>query len=261
MKASPVRIEEMSGKIVSIHSFRGGTGKSNISANLAATAALAGKRVAVMDTDIASPGIHVIFGMGREKMRYTLNDYLRGECDITDACVDLTKRLGIKQGKLYLIPSSMSATDITRILREGYEVSDLKNGFSEVIQSKALDYLIIDTHPGLDRETLLSMATADYLFVVARIDEQDLLGTAATLSVARKLQVPDIRIIINKKPSIYEDRAILSEVEGKFKARVATIIPLVPLLIEAGSRYVITLKHPDNEFTKKIEEIYRVMEP
>ncbi len=250
----------MSGRIVSIHSFRGGTGKSNISANLAAVAALAGKRVAVMDTDVASPGIHVIFGMGREKLQYTLNDYLRGECDITDACIDMTRRLGIRQGKLYLIPSSMSANDITRILREGYEVSDLRNGFSEVIEARDLDYLIIDTHPGLDRETLLSMATADFLFVVARIDEQDLLGTAATLSVARKLQVPDIRIIVNKKPSIYEDRAILSEVERKFRTKVATIIPLVPILIEAGSRYIVTLKHPDNEFTKRIEEVYRVME-
>jgi MinD-like ATPase involved in chromosome partitioning or flagellar assembly len=249
----------MSGKIISIHSFRGGTGKSNISANLAAVAALDGKRVAVMDTDIASPGIHVIFGLGREKLKYTLNDYLRGECDITDTCVDMTSRLGIKQGKLFLIPSSMSATDITRILREGYEVSDLRNGFSEVIEARDLDYLIIDTHPGLDRETLLSMATADYLFVVARIDEQDLLGTAATLSVAKKLQVPDIRIIINKKPSIYEDGAIRSEVERKFKTNVATIIPLVPILIEVGSRYVVTLKHPDNDFTKNIEDIYRVM--
>ncbi len=249
----------MSGKIVSIHSFRGGTGKSNISANLATLAALDGKRVAVMDTDIASPGIHVIFGMGREKMKYTLNDYLRGECDITDTCVDMTNRMGIKQGKLFLIPSSMSATDITRILREGYEVSDLRNGFSEVIEAKDLDYLIIDTHPGLDRETLLSMATADYLFVVARIDEQDLLGTAATLSVAKKLQVPDIRIVINKKPSIYEDDAIRSEVEGKFKTKVATIIPLVPILIEVGSRYVVTLKHPDNEFTKKIGDIYDII--
>jgi MinD-like ATPase involved in chromosome partitioning or flagellar assembly len=249
----------MSGKIISIHSFRGGTGKSNISANLAAVAALDGKRVAVMDTDIASPGIHVIFGLGREKLKYTLNDYLRGECDITDTCVDMTSRLGIKQGKLFLIPSSMSATDITRILREGYEVSDLRNGFSEVIEARDLDYLIIDTHPGLDRETLLSMATADYLFVVARIDEQDLLGTAATLSVAKKLQVPDIRIVINKKPSIYEDNAIRAEVESKFKTKVATIIPLVPILIEVGSRYVVTLKHPDNDFTKNIEQIYQVM--
>ncbi|PNX51433.1 MAG: hypothetical protein BV458_11545 [Thermoplasmata archaeon M9B2D] len=249
----------MSGKIISIHSFRGGTGKSNIAANLAAYAAIQGKRVAVMDTDMASPGIHVIFGLGREKMKYTLNDYLRGSCDITDACMDITSRLDIKKGKLFLIPSSMTATDITRILREGYEVGDLKKGFTDVIKAKDLDYLIIDTHPGLDRETLLSMATAHILFVVARIDEQDLLGTAATLSVARKLQVPEIRIIINKKPGIYEDRAIISEVETKFKARIATIIPLLPLLIEVGSRFVVTLRYPDSEFAKNIEEIYRLM--
>ncbi|MCK5237916.1 MAG: MinD/ParA family protein [Candidatus Thorarchaeota archaeon] len=249
----------MTGRIISIHSFRGGTGKSNIAANLAATAALAGKRVAVMDTDMASPGIHVIFGMGRKKMKYTLNDYLRGDCDIGQTAIDMTEKLGIKPGKLFLIPSSMTATDITRILREGYEISDLRNGFNDVIKQKDLDYLIIDTHPGLDRETLLSMATADYLYVVARIDEQDLLGTAATLSVARKLQVPEIRIIINKKPSIYEDKAIIKEVETKFKARVATIIPLLPLLIEVGSRYIVTLRHPESEFAKSMTDLFKVM--
>lgn len=243
-------------KIVCIHSFRGGTGKSNIAANLAAVVALDGKRVAVMDTDVASPGIHVIFGLGRQKLKHTLNDYLRGECDIKDACMDMTSELGIKRGQLFLIPSSMSATDITRILREGYEVSDLKNGFSEVIKAKNLDYLIIDTHPGLDRETLLSMATTDFLLVVARIDEQDLLGTAATLSVANKLQVPDTRIIINKKPSIYEDKAIIEEVERKFKTKVVTIIPMLQILIEAGSRYIVCLKHPESEFTQHMQEIY-----
>ncbi|MHA1652857.1 MAG: MinD/ParA family ATP-binding protein [Candidatus Thorarchaeota archaeon] len=250
----------MAEDIVSIHSFRGGTGKSNIAANLAAVAALDGKRVAVMDTDMASPGIHIIFGKGRQRLEHTLNDYLRGECDIGDACLDLTRELGIKKGKLYLIPSSMSASDITRILREGYEVSDLRNGFNDVIKEKKLDYLIIDTHPGLDRETLLSMATADFLFVVARVDEQDLLGTAATLSVARKLQVPDIHIVINKKPKIYEDADIIRQVETKFKAKVATIIPLLPLLIEAGSRYVVTLRHPDSQFTKKMMELYEVIQ-
>ena len=103
------------------------------------------------------------------------------------------------------------------------------------------------------------MATAHFLFVVARIDEQDLLGTAATLSVARKLQVPEIRIVINKKPSIYEDRAIVSEVESKFKAKVATIIPLLPLLIEVGSRFVVSLRYPESEFTKNIKDILNIM--
>jgi cellulose biosynthesis protein BcsQ len=70
------------GKIVSIHSFRGGTGKSNTTANLAAQVALAGKRVGVVDTDIQSPGIHVLFGLNEEKMGRTLNEFLNGDCSI-----------------------------------------------------------------------------------------------------------------------------------------------------------------------------------
>ena len=50
-------------KIISIHSFRGGTGKSNTTANVTAHLALQGLRVGVIDTDIQSPGIHVLFGM------------------------------------------------------------------------------------------------------------------------------------------------------------------------------------------------------
>ena len=55
-------------KIISIHSFRGGTGKSNITANLAVTVARAGNRVGVIDTDIQSPGIHVLFGLKEVKV-------------------------------------------------------------------------------------------------------------------------------------------------------------------------------------------------
>ncbi len=40
-----------------------GTGKSNLTANLASLVALEGNRVAVVDTDIQSPGIHVPFGL------------------------------------------------------------------------------------------------------------------------------------------------------------------------------------------------------
>jgi septum site-determining protein MinD len=67
-------------KIVSIHSFRGGTGKSNLTANLAAQVALAGKRVAVVDTDIQSPGIHMPFALAEEAVQFTLNHFIWGEC-------------------------------------------------------------------------------------------------------------------------------------------------------------------------------------
>ena len=50
-------------KIISVHSFRGGTGKSNTTANIAALLAMDGARVCVVDTDINSPGIHVLFNL------------------------------------------------------------------------------------------------------------------------------------------------------------------------------------------------------
>ena len=60
-------------KIISIHSFRGGTGKSNTTANVAAILAGQGLRVGVIDTDIQSPGIHVLFGFEEEDMQHSLN--------------------------------------------------------------------------------------------------------------------------------------------------------------------------------------------
>ena len=67
-------------KIVSVHSFRGGTGKSNTTANVAAILASQGKRVGVIDTDIQSPGIHILFGLKEEDIKHSLNDYLWGKC-------------------------------------------------------------------------------------------------------------------------------------------------------------------------------------
>ena len=76
-------------KIISTHSFRGGTGKSNTTANLATLIAATGRRVGVIDTDIMSPGIHVLFGMDEDDMKYSLNDYLWGKCEIKEAAYDV----------------------------------------------------------------------------------------------------------------------------------------------------------------------------
>ena len=105
-------------KIVSIHSFRGGTGKSNTTANLAALLAMDGARVGVVDTDINSPGIHVLFNFDESEMKHSLNDYLWGKCTIEEAAHDVTGHLGGEvKGQIFLIPSSIKPGEIARILR------------------------------------------------------------------------------------------------------------------------------------------------
>src|SRR3990170_7543060 len=81
------------GSVVAIHSFRGGTGKSNLTANLAYCCASQGARVGIIDADIQSPGIHVLFGLGEAVTKYCLNDYLKSECSIKEAVYDVSERL------------------------------------------------------------------------------------------------------------------------------------------------------------------------
>src|SRR5688572_30632311 len=141
------------GKIVSIHSFRGGTGKSNTTANLAAQVAMAGKRVGIVDTDIQSPGIHVLFGLDEQKMGHTLNEYLRGECTIEEVALNVGEHMGDAPGRqklagkdIWLIPSSINGREISQIVRHGYDVNRLNAGLQSARKLLKLDYLFIDTH-------------------------------------------------------------------------------------------------------------------
>ena len=163
-------------RIISIHSFRGGTGKSNTTANLTAVLAQKGYRVGVIDTDIQSPGIHVLFGLQEDDVTYALNNYLNGECGIEDAAYDVTHCLNEPAGKIFLIPSSIEAGEITRILQEGIDFSILNDGFYDLVDELSLDVLLIDTHPGLNKETLLSITVSDSLLIILRPDRARLYG-------------------------------------------------------------------------------------
>lgn len=243
-------------KIVSIHSFRGGTGKSNLTANLAAIIAQSGKRVGVVDTDIQSPGIHVLFGLDEEKMSLALNDYLWGKCAVEEAAYDVSGVLGPGQaGSLYLIPSSIKAGEITRVLRDGYDVGLLNTGFRELVRKLKLDYLLIDTHPGLNEETLLSIAISDALVVILRPDQQDYQGTAVTVEVARKLDVPWLRLVVNKALSEYDFSAIKRQVEEVYGAPVAGVLPESTDMIRLGSSGIFCLRFPDHPLSQSLRDI------
>ena len=157
-------------KIVSVHSFRGGTGKSNISANLAVLTALQGKRVGVVDTDVQSPGIHVLFGFDEERVERALNDYLWGRCRIEETAYDVSAVLAQAtvpvppEATLFLIPSSLRTGEIARVLREGYDVARLNDGFRELQDALRLDYLFIDTHPGVNEEPGKALSTQGWSF-------------------------------------------------------------------------------------------------
>lgn len=245
-------------KLVAIHSFRGGTGKSNVTANLATLLAWTGKRVGVVDTDLQSPGIHIPFGLDQTDITYTLNSFLWGECAIEDAVYDLTPPV-VKQrnGAVCLAPGSFKTEEITRIVSEGYDITQLSNGLNTIADRLNLDYVFIDTHPGVNNETLLAMALADVLVMILRPDGQDFEGTAVTVEVAQHLGIPKLLLVVNKVLAALDANSIRSLVEKTYDASVAGVLPMSEEMMLLGSRGLFCLKYPKHPLTQELIEIAR----
>ena len=239
--------------IVSIHSFRGGTGKSNTTANVAAMLAQSGKRVGVIDADIQSPGIHVLFGLAGADVKASLNEFLFGEREIGEVAVDVTDGAGPAGGRVFLIPSSMQPGEITRVLREGYDPHRLSTGLRQLVDGLELDVLLIDTHPGLNEETLLSLVLSHALLVVMRPDEQDYEGTGITVRVAQELGVPRIMLLVNKAPDTLEPSQVAERVEAAYGCEVAAVLPHSDDLMRLASEGVFSLRYPSHP----LADLYR----
>ncbi|MCQ3936125.1 MAG: MinD/ParA family protein [Chloroflexi bacterium] len=249
----------MKGKIVSIHSFRGGTGKSNVTANLAAQVAMTGRRVGVVDTDIQSPGIHVLFGLDEDRMGKTMNDFLHGKATIREIGFSVGDHTGGGEGRaklagknLFLFPSSIKGGEISQIIREGIDFNLLNEGLQTTIKEFDLDYLFIDTHPGLNEETLLSIATSDVLIILLRPDNQDLQGTSVTVDVARSLDVPNLFLLVNKALPKYDFAEIRKDIENEFQAPVTSVLPLTFDMADNASKDLFSLRFPEHEWSKAL---------
>jgi MinD-like ATPase involved in chromosome partitioning or flagellar assembly len=237
-------------RVISIHSFRGGTGKSNTTANVAACLAKQGKKVGVIDTDIQSPGIHVLFQLAEDEVSHALNDFLFGRCRIDEAAYDVTSRLGGSlPGSIHLIPSSVKTSEITKVLRDGYDVGRLNEGLMSIGDALGLDVLLIDTHPGLNEETLLSIAISDALAIIMRPDQQDYQGTGVTVEVARRLEVPSMHIVVNKAPAQLDFGQLAAKVQTAYDCEVAAILPHSDDLMTLASEGVFSLRYPSHPMT------------
>jgi septum site-determining protein MinD len=243
-------------RIISIHSFRGGTGKSNMTANIATLLAADGQRIGVVDADIQSPGIHVLFGLSQETMSRSLNDYLWGRCEIGAAAHDVTSSLddGLA-GRVFLIPSSSNPSDIARVMHDGYDVGLLNQGVRNLMEELELDALIIDTHPGLNEETLLSIAICEALAIVMRPDQQDYEGTSVAVTVARKLRVPRMVLVVNNTPTAFDFAEVKERVEQTYECEVAAVLPHSDELMILSSRGIFALHYPDHPITALYRQV------
>jgi len=147
-------------RIIAACNAKGGTGKTTVSANLAATLAhLHGKKVLCVDLD-AQGSFGISFGLDPRHLELTTFNLLTAEApDIRDYIVEIEQ-----VPNLYLIPNAISADLETRLESSHNRDSLLKMRLRQI--RRDFDYIIIDTPPAMRTATMNALVAADEVIVV-----------------------------------------------------------------------------------------------
>ncbi|MBI5930854.1 MAG: MinD/ParA family protein [Chloroflexi bacterium] len=237
-------------KVVAIHSFHGGAGKSMIAANLATLLTLQGKRVGLLDGNLHSPQLYAAFRLSPNEVVSSFSDYLRGRCSIKETILDVTSYAADDVGgKLFLLPNLPENPSF-----DGLDAKQLIDGFRELFHSLRLDNLILDIGAGLNPTTLPFLAITEALLIVSRLDQEDLQGTGVAIDIARKLDIPMVLLLINRVDESFDSSQVKSQVEKAYGCEVATVLPDVSDIAPTTTN-LFALTYPSHPLTLKLKHL------
>ena len=173
-------------KVILVTSTVSGEGKSFISANLAVSLSLLGKKVVIVGLDIRKPGLNKVFNISRKEQGITqyLSNPERNLMDLVQAS-DISK-------SLYIIPSGTVPPNPTELLA--------RDGLDKAIETlkKNFDYVILDTAPiGMVTDTLLVGRVADLSVYVCRADYTRKVEYSLINELANGNKLPNLCTVIN----------------------------------------------------------------
>lgn len=228
------------GKIISLVNQKGGVGKTTTSINLAASLALLGKNVLLLDLD---PQGNATTGVGINKgdIQKSIYDLLRGDASIEEVIVKTDFR------NLDIVPATIQLAGIDIELMEKSR-NDPNFKRSHQLKSKIesiknnYDYLIIDCPPSLGMITTNALTASNSVIIPVQCEFYALEGITQllnTIMLAQKnlnphLELEGVLLTMLSKSNLGLD--VIEEIRSYFKDKVYdTIIPRLIRLAEAPS--------------------------
>lgn len=243
-------------KIVSFNAFLRGTGRSHLMANVATLLAADGKRVGVADLDDSAPTQHLIFGLPEASLAFTLADSMAGRCRVEQAAYEVTPQ-GVQSagGGIFLTPLSIEPGWAPRSLHKELDLERLGDTLRDLIRTLALDYLLTDSGSGINELSLNAMAISDVAVFVLRLDKHDYQGTAVTVDLARRLEVPRLLLVVNMAAASFDHATVRARVAETYDCEVAGVLPYTDQMMARAGQSLFVLDHPTHQLTVELSKI------
>lgn len=169
------------GQVISIANQKGGVGKTTSTINLAASLAMLGKRVLVMDLD---PQGNTTSGLGLDKNNISAGMYelLQGNITLHDA-IEKSEFTGLD-----VIPTNMNLAGAeVEMVNEEEREYQLHSAFLDY-DGKAYDYIFIDCPPALNLLTINALATSDEVLITLQTEFYALEGLSQLIDTIRRIR-------------------------------------------------------------------------
>jgi septum site-determining protein MinD len=252
-------------KIIAVHSYKGGTGKTLLSVNLAATFAKQGKKVCVVDLDFRAPSLFALLRV--ENTEAWFNDYLNNTCDVNKTLINLSSKI-TGNGKFYAglaNPATeairdMAAKDRKWEMRALGRLLSLRNS---LIDEQKFDYLFFDTSPGLQYSSINAIVSADFVVVATTGDRSDVDGTRRMLRELYNLFEKKTGLVINKvldSDSKSKRDEMAKKVQAVYQVPLLGIVPCFCEILRAEGNFIFPEDKPDHPFTKILDEMAKKIE-
>jgi septum site-determining protein MinD len=251
-------------RVITVHSYRRGTGKSIITANLAAQLVLDGARVGLAEVGRGAPSMQYVFGYAGSNKHTSLDQFL-DETEPSTATffhvgghtADGAPELRELAGRgLWLSPGQ---TDLRGRTITGE--SDLIRYYGAVIRASAAlhhDFLFLDASAlnyAADH-ALLALAIADLALIVLQPDQQDFQGTATLTSLVDAIGTPGSCVVLNQVPtrsSNFSERTLITT----YDVEAAVVLPLAEDLLRFEESKLLSVRQPSHPWSVQIRALAR----
>jgi pilus assembly protein CpaE len=201
------------GKIITIYSPKGGTGRTSLAANLAVTLSNSETRVVIVDGDLQFGDVAVMFN--EPEKTSVLDLALRAEeldAEFVESVL-VSHRSGVK---LIGAPRPEEAEEVR------------SEQFTKMLRylSTLFAYVIVDTSTHLSETTLAAIDASDLLLVVTLQEIPSIVSTRRFLDLVPQLKIPAQRLLLVMNG--FDERVNISpeKVNKTFQQEIAALIPL-----------------------------------